>query len=218
MKCAFYTLMESLMRPTLIPGLLALLTACSPSYQTSSGGDYLAARSFAGEDREDFTALAQVEPHLTFPARIGIARVMFGQLTLSPASEAVIWQGLAQRSQGFGEFVPLSPLISGLIGAETYQFDLEQARAMGARQHLDYILMIDVSGAGGVAQAAFVDVRNGYPYATAEVAVAGAEQRGFWGGNVRNPARRDRMALRLSEALLPEIEAMLTGLAARAEP
>ena len=207
--------------------LLALLPACSQSYQTSSGGDYLAARSFAGvepilntqseeDDHPTLASLAAVEPHLAFPARIGIARVVNGVLTLAPAEEAEVWADLIGNTRGFGEFVPLSPLVADLVGASTRNFGLQEARAMGARQHLDYILLVDVTGSGGVAEAAFVDVRNGYPYATVQAALAGAEDPGY-GWSRRSQRRADQARLELTQVLMPEVSAMLTGLAARAQ-
>jgi hypothetical protein len=214
--CFLHISKENTMRHPFALILLALLPACSPSFQTSSGSDYLAARSFAGDNAAALNAIAATEPQLTFPARIGIARVVRGALTATPADEAALWDGLMNRTRGFGEFVPLSPLMAGLSGGSA-PFDLDAARAMGARQHLDYILFVDVSGRDGVAQAAFVDVRNGYPYATAQAAVAGSEEPFYGWANRRNQQRQAQIALDMTTALIPQIEAMLTGLAARAE-
>lgn len=179
--------------------LTATLAACAPAFDLTSGADYLAARA---PDDPELRALAAAEPLLSFPARIGVARIEDGRLTVPPAPEAESLSRLLIRARGFGEFVPLAPITLDLAGVSRRQvFGVEQARRLGALQHLDYILLYDVSGASAAGQAAFVDVRNGYLYATAQAPA---------------PAGAGRSSLALARALLPEIEAMLTGLATRA--
>ncbi|MEM6624647.1 MAG: hypothetical protein AAF674_20685 [Pseudomonadota bacterium] len=114
---------------------------------------------------------------------------------------------------------------------------LTKIRVGAARQHLDVVLIYEIGSRGksvegmgplrvlgaaplsaeviereGVARAFLMDVRNGYPYgvASASVDLAGTE-RDFW-----DDGPRDRFAVeaktRVAAALLPKIEAMLSGL------
>lgn len=197
----------------------ALLAACAPDVQNTSGRDYmrarpeLAATATTGETRErtDFRhrlrAAAEVEPRLRFPARIGLARIEDGRLTAIPPAEAEAWLKTSQRlGPRFGQFVPVSPLIAELVASEQgpardryYHGDVadtvRKLRLGAARQHVDAVLVYEVGGyandsstllsvadlsivgmfvvpsrhlkAEGFAGALLLDVRNGYPYGTA---------------------------------------------------
>lgn len=193
----------------------ATLSACAPQVQTTSGADYLAARPFTDPA---LAAIANIEPTLTFPARIGVARVYDGRLSNPTAAEMALWEDLFTRAASFGSFVPMTSLTADLsgdtVGGSWRSFDLNQAQQLGARLHLDYVLVVDVTGESGAAQAAFIDVRTGYPYGSAQAAVAGGQVNGFFGGLPNNPSRRDAVTLDLTRAIIPEIADLLGSLAA----
>lgn len=146
----------------LAAGLAALPAACGNSIQTTSGSQYLAAYDDkAGEGAAtdaEITAAADLEPQLRFPARIGLARIDRQGLTAVPAEEAESWRDLAGRlGSGYGDFVPVSPLIAALAapprnGEEVggYRQSLTEAvrqvRLGAARQHLDAVLIYETFG------------------------------------------------------------------------
>ncbi len=158
------------------------LTACSPSIQTTSGKAYLkrysdqaslyqhqtkpaapAASAATSELKPgtlapDIYQAAAVEPLLTFPARIGLARIENGHLSAIPPQEGRAWQALAERlGPDWGEFVPLNPLVVGLA---TQEIDarlrsasrswygnsaglIHDIRIGAARQHTDALLIYE---------------------------------------------------------------------------
>lgn len=135
------------------------VTACHTSLQTTSGADYLArydasheiANGTPTDVDEDVRRIAAIEPNLVFPARIGLARIENGSLTALPADEARIWQDLIEEiGSDYGEFVPVSPLISSMVG-EPAAPGMDRAAAVianirrgAARQHLDYVVTYEV--------------------------------------------------------------------------
>ena len=157
-------------------GLALLLSSCAYHTQTTSGSQYLARYAGqggapaagtasgtagampAGIADADVLAAANVEPTLSFPARIGIARIDQGQLSPVPAEEAAAWREMAERlGPAWGQFVPVSPLIAALASpvagenACRSQFDcvLEAVRTIrlgAARQHLDVVLIYESFG------------------------------------------------------------------------
>lgn len=199
----------------LAASVLLFLSACDHSVQTTSGAEYLqryegqAAASGAGPMAYDIRQAANVEPTLEFPARIGLARLDKGELSAIPLAEAEAWMKTAQKlGSEFGEFVPVSPLVVALARNpksyqdNRYRYDytaqvarvVQDIRLGAARQHLDAVLIYEVTGsstqssnplvltqlvligfflpsehieAKGVAQALLVDVRNGYSYGMA---------------------------------------------------
>ncbi len=239
-------------RPLIVLVLLAL-AACGPSIQTTSGADFIAATPPSFID-EDIAKAAAVEPNLRFPARIGIARIVNGSLTLPPAEETALFADIAERSSRYGEFVPVSPLIMAMTGSNatginrhqsgTAATAIQQIRLASARQHLDYVIIYEIGArsrtgntpfaladvtlvggmllptrnisVAGIGAAAFVDVRNGYPYGTTQVA---ADLSGFartFQADLRSNELRAQATLKVAEALVPDIETMLSELAARA--
>jgi hypothetical protein len=143
------------------------LAGCDYQTQTSSGKDWLAAypatasgKSGGGDIDARVRAAAAVEPTLRFPARIGIARigrVDFGPgLVPLPAAEAAAWAGVKERlGPGFGELIPISPMIAAMVEPEStpgpYGGHIERARHVldtirlaAARQHLDAVLVYEV--------------------------------------------------------------------------
>ena len=161
---------NTVLKATVAAALVAVLAACEHSVQTTSGSDYLAAyrategsaAEAAATDAEIFEA-ANVEPQLRFPARIGLARIGSDGLAPIPAAEAEAWRALAERlGSGYGEFVPVSPLIAALATPEPLQPDyrnnpwsqyrkslaqvVREVRLGAARQHLDAVLIYETSG------------------------------------------------------------------------
>lgn len=136
---------------------IALLPACSTHMQTTSGSDYLSRYDEShtadyspttGVDA-DVRRIAAIEPDLRFPARIGLARIDNGQLVTLPGDEGYIWQDLASElGEGYGEFVPVSPLIAATVSDAKYSRDpgdtIAHIRRGAARQHLDYVMIYEV--------------------------------------------------------------------------
>lgn len=138
---------------------ILFLGACETAVQTTSGADYLArynstydvADAPSADLDADVRRIAALEPNLVFPARIGLARFEHGKLTAIPEGEAHIWQdAVADLGTGFGEFVPVSPLIAALVeekpkaGTNPAAAVIGHIRRGAARQHLDYVLVYEV--------------------------------------------------------------------------
>ena len=146
----------------MILGSVALLGACSFDTQTTSGRDWLAAypqsKNTAGPSGDidaQVRSVAAVEPTLRFPARIGIARLDRGGLAAIPADEAEHWTKAAyDLGPGFGEFVPVSPMIASMVEQPFVEGDrrslakhtIDTIRLAAARQHLDAVLIYEVDG------------------------------------------------------------------------
>ena len=187
---------------------LALLSACDATYRDVDGADFLRARPNAQIDPEIAAAATpEIRAQLAFPARIGTARIVYGDTTLPPNAEAGLWTDLAQRHAGIGTFTPLHSTVG-----RTNDLALRQA---AAALSLDYIVITELDIAQGTATARFVDVRNGYLYATTSASSRLGGHNGFWGNEVNNPGRRARLSSALATELLPEVDDMLSGLALR---
>jgi hypothetical protein len=162
----------------------------------------LDARDVSAIDRAVDQA-ANVEPLLRFPARIGLARILNGRIVPVPPREADAWIDLAKAHADLGSFVPISPLIAEMVrsGAGNAATVIDGVRLGAARQHVDAVLIYTVGASGddagsplslldltiigaylvpsrsvkgdAAASALLLDVRNGYPYGTAN-AVASA--------------------------------------------
>ncbi len=140
-----------------------LLTGCSHHIQTTSGQDYLKGYAqnpaYAALDKTntEIYDIANIEPDLQFPARIGIARIGVEQhryrkgLTAIPGDESDIWLDLAEKEGSrYGEFVPVSPFITAMVaGSHNKNGDVKSVvddiRKGAARQHLDYVLVYEVT-------------------------------------------------------------------------
>lgn len=232
------------------------LSACGGSVHTMSGPAYLdrygawGDKLHAGPMEPDVCLAANVVPRLSFPARIGIARIDTGVLTSMPPLEAEGWQELAERlGPDWGEFVPVSPMVVELVQPEPRELCqgcadeiVKVIRLGAARQHLDVVLIYEVTGAGKIrsnpfaatyitilglyltpsrnvsadamAQALIVDVRNGYPYGYATAFVEDAAFRlSTWANDL--DAKRDATLdakTAVALALVPEVEAMARDL------
>ena len=243
----------------MLPALF-LAAACTYSTQTTSGADYVSSspNGVARAIDANIAAVASVEPQLSFPARIGIARVVNGQLSLPPVGELQLFADVAQRYPHAGEFVPVSPLVMAMVtdnGSNVSSSDhysrhntaaevINDIRLASARQHLDYVLiyeigarsrtgdtpfaLADVTIIGGmllptrnirvaaVGAAILVDVRNGYPYGTVQVAEDVSGLGRSWASERRTDSLRNQAALKVARSLVPEVEEMLAELIAKA--
>jgi hypothetical protein len=240
-------------RPLLALALL-ITAACTPHIQTSSGQSFIDASP--GLIDADIAVAAGVEPNLHFPARIGIARIVNGSLTLPPTEEIALFADIAERNSSYGTFVPVSPLVMAMMaGTDTaisaqYRHRnageiIKQIRLASARQHLDYVIIYEVGArsrttnspfaladvtlvggmllptrnidVAGIGAAAFLDVRNGYPYGTTQVA---ADLSGFartFQSSRRRTELQAEATLKVAQALVPDIEKMLIELAQQAD-
>ena len=142
--------------------VIAALLGCSQSVQTTSGERYLrshlgdAATGYVAAGSPEFGArlieAASVEPRLTFPARIGLARVVNGRLTGVPEDEATIWLLLGETlGPSFGALVPISPLVAQLVAGGQQEIGcydcrevVNEIRLGAARQHIDAVLVYEV--------------------------------------------------------------------------
>ena len=145
---------------------IATIGCNSHTVQTTSGSDYLsgyadrglpeAGKAQAGSIDEEVRALANIEPSLRFPARIGLAKLYNGRITNLTAEEVEGWNE-AKKELGteFGEFVPVSSMIAELAykapprqkGERHFSAPTEifrKVRLGAARQHLDYVLVYEV--------------------------------------------------------------------------
>jgi hypothetical protein len=165
-----------------------MLSACSYMTQTTSGRDWLAAYpaartadAKAGDIDAEVRQVAAVEPTLRFPARIGLVRIgqaapysFAAEIEPPTADEAKMWNEVAGRlGGGYGEFVPVSPLIAAMLmpneqpaSRETgTRRTIEEIRLAAARQHLDAVLVYEVDGTADAA---------GNPLSLAEWTLIGA--------------------------------------------
>ncbi len=189
--------------------ILALLGGCSTT-QLTSGAAYNSRpvplsqfKSIAPHDlNAEIRAIADIEPNLEFPARIGFAKIEHNKLQPVPLKDLNIWEE-ARDSLPFaaGAFIPLSPLITASVSKDLESRPrnakdlLANIRRGSARQHLDYVLIYDIThynaktrnllSAADIsilglfalpsrdikvetsASAILMDVRSGYPYGTA---------------------------------------------------
>ncbi len=139
--------------------VLTLLGACSQVH-TTSGAEYLARYEATSKgaviDREIREA-ASVEPILTFPARLGIAKINQGRMVGIRPTELKLWSEIAARNHRLGEFVAVSPLIaefaedSGRLNRTALFGDarelVKKIRIGAARQHVDAVLVYGVDSA-----------------------------------------------------------------------
>jgi len=141
--------------------VVLVLAGCSYTTQTTSGRNYVAGfpKPVTSDDgfEAKLKAVASVEPLLRFPARIGLARI--GQdncrsvLMPPPAEEGSAWLELADDlGPGYGEFVPISPLIAAMVAPSTPQGCsrsesardiVENVRLAAARQHIDVVMVYE---------------------------------------------------------------------------
>ena len=133
---------------------------CAHTTQTTSGEDYLSryksefitSNKTQNKDTTNFKQslleAASIEPTLVFPARIGVARIENGDLSLIPQDEIDAWVA-THKSLGdnFGTFVPINLLVTNLASTSSQQkvnSVIETIRLGAAKQHLDAVLVYEV--------------------------------------------------------------------------
>lgn len=218
------------------------LGACQPSVQTTSGADYLS-RGPAADPA--IQAAAAVEPDLRLPARIGVARLEGGRLSLAPPEEAELWDDFTARHARMGEWVPISPIVEQMVATtEPRVHHVDRIRRAAARHHLDYVLIYDLSTRGGptgltplavadvtligglalptrtteasaAGQAVFLDVRTGYPYGSISATERLDGLARSYGAHEATRRLEVRARRAVARKLLPQVDEMLRRLAGR---
>ena len=114
---------NAFIRLSLIASLVLVSIGCqSHSVQTTSGRQYLnqyeeldLPTRKAGSIDEEVREIANVEPTLRFPARIGIAKLYNGRISNLTVEEVEGWEKAKEEmGSGFGEFIPVSSMIAEL--------------------------------------------------------------------------------------------------------
>lgn len=241
-------------KPLIFAAALVSLTACSHTTQYTSGQNYLdrydkqatlstltSGSINSGSINQDVRRIAAIEPNLQFPARIGLARIERGQLITIPQDESESWD-TAHRRMGpsFGEFIPVSPLITAMVsgpyvkGQNHARNIVDNIRRGSARQHLDYVLIYEVSDTSdktrnalqvadlsilglfvlpsrnvkvdSTATAMLIDVRNGYPYGTATAFAERKTVTTAIGSNGRKAKLKDKARIIAVDELTHDVE------------
>ncbi|MEO0991337.1 MAG: hypothetical protein AAFX00_10360 [Pseudomonadota bacterium] len=180
--------------------ILGFAAACSPEIQTTSGQAYLAAAPIGDPE---IAKAAAVEPNLSFPARVGLVRPVYGQVTTIPRAEMDLY--VSGMSENLGSVTQIGQLEARMAGV--WRGNADGLRQLAASRHLDLLLVLAFDPGRGTSEALLIDVRSGYPYASVETASDGAH-----GRYVRNEGRRDRIILELAEELKPELDRMTQNL------
>lgn len=239
--------------------LFVALSGCSATVQSTSGKSYLEKYSEVPAAETDVTEgvkgidqlvreAASVEPVLRFPARIGLARIgEYGRLSAIPEAEAEHWMDLKARlGGGYGDFVPINPLVAALTNSvmtreqRAAMDTVDEIRLAAARQHLDAVLIYEVSTSRQVRQnalaatdftlitafvlptrkvkgvavgnALLIDVIQGYPYGTAQADIEERKMATLWGVESKTSAMNERMRAAVTQALTDEAEIMFREL------
>lgn len=184
------------------------VSACSPEIQNTSGRAYLAA---SGIEDSAVAKFAAYEPDLNFPARIGVVRLVYGEITAMPDKErALYFEGLPES---LGNVVHLGPLEAQMADVQQYsRLEPIEIRQLAASRHLDYVFVMSLDPGKNSAEALFLDVGNGYPYASIEANTPGRGRKNFWGGELRRQNRLNNATYNLARRLKPELDVMVTEL------
>ena len=108
----------------------------------------------SSEIDQEIWEIANIEPTLRFPARIGLVKLHNGKMMNLTSQEAAAWTELKNDlGAEFGEFVPVSHLVAESVytrpHSESSKIDntielIRKVRLGAARQHLDVILIYEV--------------------------------------------------------------------------
>lgn len=167
------------------------------------------APSFVGDARP-VPVTSSTPDHFELPARFAMARVVYGRTHAAGAQETELWTELANRAESLGTFAPL------VVGDTNYRYSNQNSLVKTAReQRYNYLLLVRMYPATGSADVALVHVGSGGVMATAQAVSPNGGQRGFWGGQIRNPARLERTTLKIAQVTAPVVEEMLRGATTR---
>jgi len=174
----------------------ALLSACSATH-------------FVG-DAPPVQVTTRTPEHFDLPARFAVARLVYGRAQTPAAEEAALWKELTERSKSLGSFTPL-------ITGDPYGWAAQDETLIKAarQQRYNYLLVVRMHPATGSADVALLHVGSGGVMATAQAVSPSGGQRGFWGGPIKNPARLNRVTLKIAKATIPTVEEVLNGAVAR---
>lgn len=146
-------------RLLLASAFLFLIGCETHDIQTTSGRDYISkyasqTGTFSSPDIDrEVMEVANVEPNLHFPARIGLAKLFNGQMVNLSSDEFEAWlEAKNQLGVRFGDFVPVSALIAESVynapaqGSNSVRASelLRKVRLGAARQHIDVVLIYEV--------------------------------------------------------------------------
>lgn len=214
------------MKPLITLAALLVLSACGARTHTGSGADYVGRADGARPIDAEIAQIAAVEPHLQFPARIGVARMEWNNVSIPGPAEAELLSEFGKRHAAMGEFVPITPMAANLVPRPDEDCCLpapQKVRRLAARLHLDYVILYKLDGDGlrrnslrglASAEAAFMDVRTGYIYATSSVSVDLKVGRARFLSEHRDLPRQERAEYRVVSALLDEVDPTMIRIAA----
>ena len=151
---------------TIQAGLIIFLSLASIGCQThsvqmTSGkkylshyADYDATETNASDLNEEVKAIANIEPSIQFPSRIGLVKLFNGRITNLSVEEIEAWEE-SRSTMGitFGDFIPVSPMIAEMVytprktnskSKSNPSEIFRKIRLGAARQHLDHVLIYEV--------------------------------------------------------------------------
>ncbi|MDG0965611.1 MAG: hypothetical protein P8O23_11145 [Opitutales bacterium] len=151
---------------TILIGLLIILSLVSigcqsHSVQMTSGKKYISDYSEVEVKEANKTStdkevklVAEIEPSLRFPARIGLVKIYNGKITNLSPEEVESWIKVKEEmGEKFGDFIPVSSMIAEMVYSSQNRNTkrhgnpveiFRKVRLGAARQHLDYVLVYEV--------------------------------------------------------------------------
>lgn len=181
------------MQPLAIVFLSVLLGACANP-----------ARFVA--DAPPVPVTSRTPDHFELPARFALARLVYGRAQPAGTKEQALWEDLAERSEGLGSFAPLV-----LADPNSWQVDGASLIKAAREQRYNYLLMIDMDPETGSSDVVLYHTGSGGVMATGQAVAPGGGQNGFWGNQINNPARLERLTLKIAKAVIPTVEQILQG-------
>lgn len=146
--------------------------------------------------------------HFVLPARFALVRTVYGKIEAAGTEEQAIWTDLASRAENLGTFTPL-------IAPPAYRWRSGKLFNTAREQRYNYLLLMRMNPANGSADVSLIDVGSGGVMATTQAVSPKGGQRGFWGGEISNPKRLERVTLNIAKATAPAVEDLLRGVAQR---
>lgn len=222
-----------------------LLAGCGDNVQNSSGNEYLARQGDkqSAMDSEDFRKAlkdaANVEPTLSFPAKLGVARIDSGALVAIPEAEMAVWSELNSKITAVGQLIPVNSMLPDMMGYKATDA-IQKIRLASARQHLDAVLIYEVTDkktretnalaiadltivgmfvlpardlkSDAIAAATLIDVMNAYPYGQASNSASASSLSTFANANENSAELSSATKLAAVKNLQKDVENMLQKL------
>ena len=189
------------MRILAVATLIALLSGCAAPHFVA--------------DAPPVPVTKQIPDHFELPARFAVARIVYGRIQLAGAEEEALWSALAKKSARLGSFTPLIFTPSIALSRGGWLVTEAELIEVARQQRYNYLLVVRMYPETGSADVALLDVGSGGTMVTAQAVEPSGGQRGFWGGEIGNPARLERVTLRIAKATIPTVEEVLLGVATR---